>query len=100
MVIYCVCWGSNRVDQSAGRTLARWDGGSRNAEAAKPGDVGFENCYGLFNHVLIYSLFHYLLFSCSFSFPFFFFLLLLLTNQSRGRDLFLFFFEGNRSDIF
>lgn len=73
MVIYCVCWGSNRVDQSAGRTLARWDGGSRNAEAAKPGDVGFENCYGLFNHVLIYSLFHYLLFSCSFSFPFFFF---------------------------
>lgn len=34
MVIYCVCWGSNRVDQSAGQTL---DGGSRNVKAEKPG---------------------------------------------------------------
>lgn len=65
MVIYCVRRGSNRVDQSAGQTRARGrDGGSEDSKAR---GMWFENRSGLFNHVLTYSLLHYLLYSCPFS---------------------------------
>lgn len=90
MVIYCVCWGSTRVDQSAGRPVQGKDGGAQSGKAAGPGACDLKTATVFL--IMFWFILCYI--TCFTLAPFLFF-----NKSGPGMGIFFFFFVKEMAAI-